>query len=184
MKFKKELEVLQKVDVIGAIIKEQRKNHGMTQVELAKELGFVPTCIANYESGRNQPGIRELKKLSQIFGVSVDYLVGNTSGVKNEIHADLKKIADHFGNLQFIKAGEKLSECGSVMARYFLVLQGVDFQDKEEVRKNLLEKMTEAKMMLVQSIYLLGMPLEGNALDAIVIGKIKGILEEIGEEIK
>ena len=39
-------------------------------------LNYGYTAIANYESGRNQPSIPDLKKIASIFNVSMDYLLG------------------------------------------------------------------------------------------------------------
>ncbi len=60
-------------------LRELRKEARMTQAQLAKNLSYGYTAIANYESGRNQPSIEGLIQLSNIFHVSVDYLLGATS---------------------------------------------------------------------------------------------------------
>ncbi len=57
-------------------LKELRKQHNMTQKKLAELLGYGYTAIANYESGRNQPSIKDLKRIVAIFNVSMDYLLG------------------------------------------------------------------------------------------------------------
>jgi transcriptional regulator with XRE-family HTH domain len=51
----------------------------LTQDELGKKLGYGRTTISAYESGRNEPSYDDLKKLSDLFCVSVDYLVGTTT---------------------------------------------------------------------------------------------------------
>lgn len=53
-----------------------RKKAGLTQAELAYKLDYGYTAISNYESGRNQPSISDLIRLSDEFGVTIDYLVG------------------------------------------------------------------------------------------------------------
>ncbi len=58
-------------------IKELRENLKLTQEDLAKKLGYVRTCVSSWESNRTQPNIDDLKKLSAIFGCTVDYLIGN-----------------------------------------------------------------------------------------------------------
>lgn len=57
-------------------LKELRKEKKMTQVKLGEMLNYGYTAIANYESGRNQPSIPDLKKIASIFNVSMDYLLG------------------------------------------------------------------------------------------------------------
>ncbi|MBM6828069.1 helix-turn-helix transcriptional regulator [Anaerotignum lactatifermentans] len=59
-------------------LKSLRKEKGLTQVKLGALLNYGYTAIANYESGRNQPGIADLKKIASIFDVSLDYLLGVT----------------------------------------------------------------------------------------------------------
>ena len=57
-------------------LKQLRKEKKMTQAKLGELLNYGYTAIANYESGRNQPAIADLKKISAIFDVSLDYLLG------------------------------------------------------------------------------------------------------------
>ena len=59
-------------------LKALRKEKKLTQTKLASELHYGYTAIANYESGRNEPNIRDLTKLANILNVSIDYLVGNS----------------------------------------------------------------------------------------------------------
>lgn len=57
-------------------LKALRKEKRLTQVKLGEMLNYGYTAIANYESGRNQPSIPDLKKIASIFNVSMDYLLG------------------------------------------------------------------------------------------------------------
>ena len=57
-------------------LKMLRKEKKMTQVCLGQMLNYGYTAIANYESGRNNPSIEDLKKIAAIFNVSMDYLLG------------------------------------------------------------------------------------------------------------
>ncbi len=57
-------------------LKILRKERRLTQVKLGEMLNYGYTAIANYESGRNQPSIPDLKKIASIFNVSMDYLLG------------------------------------------------------------------------------------------------------------
>ena len=59
-------------------LKALRKEKKLTQTKLASKLHYGYTAIANYESGRNEPNIRDLTKLANILNVSIDYLVGNS----------------------------------------------------------------------------------------------------------
>lgn len=56
-------------------IRELRIENGMTQADLAKELGIAPQTLSFYEKGR-EPNLEIVKSLSEIFHVSSDYLLG------------------------------------------------------------------------------------------------------------
>ena len=60
-------------------LKSLRKEKGITQGQLAEILNYGYTAISNYESGRNEPSIKDIKKISDFFDVSVDYLLGRTN---------------------------------------------------------------------------------------------------------
>lgn len=48
---------------------------GMTQEQVAKELGVTPSCITMWESGNRKPDIINLKKLAHILGCTTDELL-------------------------------------------------------------------------------------------------------------
>ena len=62
--------------LVNTYLKALRKEKKLTQVKLGEMLNYGYTAIANYESGRNQPSISDLKKIASIFNVSMDYLLG------------------------------------------------------------------------------------------------------------
>lgn len=59
-------------------LKELRKEKGYTQKELAELIGFSYQNLQKYEKGIAKPLNKNLIKLSEIFGVSVSYLLGET----------------------------------------------------------------------------------------------------------
>lgn len=63
---------------VGEIIQELRIEAGMKQNDLAKILNVAPSTISSYEQGINKPDYETLTKLSDLFQVNLDYLVGNT----------------------------------------------------------------------------------------------------------
>ena len=57
-------------------IRELRIKRGLTQVKLASILGVSKSVIRSYENGVHLPPYDILVRLSNIFGVSCDYLIG------------------------------------------------------------------------------------------------------------
>ena len=62
-------------------IAEQRKKLGLSQEELAIRLKISPKSISKYERGDRRPSYETLLGMSTIFGVSVDYLLGNDTSI-------------------------------------------------------------------------------------------------------
>lgn len=56
-------------------IHEQRRNMGLTQLQLARELKISPSTVGMYEQGRRTPDLETLIALSRLFHVSLDYLI-------------------------------------------------------------------------------------------------------------
>ena len=61
--------------MLGEKIKKYREEKKMTQAEVAEVLGVKPATISKYEAGTLEPNIESLKKLAELFGVSVDELL-------------------------------------------------------------------------------------------------------------
>lgn len=59
---------------IGLKIKYLRKQHNITQKDLARSLCVTSQAISKWENGKNMPDISVLPKVAQIFGVSIDEL--------------------------------------------------------------------------------------------------------------
>ena len=77
--------------IIGGIdmnLKQARKNKGMTQTEVAKALGINQNTYSYWENGKTKIDNESLAKLSDLFEVSIDYLLGisNSYGFLPEPH--------------------------------------------------------------------------------------------------
>lgn len=57
-------------------LKQLRESLGMTQDELAKKLNLTQSTIAYYESGRKMPTLENAIIITNLFGTSLDYMVG------------------------------------------------------------------------------------------------------------
>lgn len=60
----------------GKTLKELRLNAGLTQQQLAAQLGVTKTVVSYYELHTRTPSPEILVKLAAIFHVSSDYLLG------------------------------------------------------------------------------------------------------------
>ncbi len=78
------------------IIKQLRKEKGLTQEELGKIINVQKSAISKYETGRATPDLETIKILANFFNVTIDYLLDNniekTSNKK--VPKDLAKFLD------------------------------------------------------------------------------------------
>ena len=63
--------------MFGEKIKLYRENKKMTQNEVADILGVSSATISKYESGALEPNIESLKRLSELFEISIDELLND-----------------------------------------------------------------------------------------------------------
>lgn len=59
------------------IIKDYRKRKNLTQKQLADLLDVSDKAVSKWENGEGLPDIENLKRLSAVFNVSIDVLLGN-----------------------------------------------------------------------------------------------------------
>ena len=64
--------------IFSSRLRALRTKRGLSQPQLAKELGMIKQRVNNWESGLSLPSADVLVALSDYFGVSVDYLVGRS----------------------------------------------------------------------------------------------------------
>ena len=66
-------------ETLGKRIVANRKRVGMTQDQLAEQLGVTAQAVSKWENDQSCPDITMLPKLSRIFGISTDELLGNVT---------------------------------------------------------------------------------------------------------
>ncbi len=71
----------------GIKLKQIREKNGLTQQQLADIAAVSRATIAGYETKGRQPDYSVLLRLSEIFNVSVDYLIGGEFLQKQKTHS-------------------------------------------------------------------------------------------------
>lgn len=69
---------------IGARIEQLRKEKGLTQAELGKELGVKRETVNQWESNTRDLKTQRIIDLAQFFGVTADYLLGLSPYTRRE----------------------------------------------------------------------------------------------------
>ena len=52
-----------------------RKHKGLNQLKVAFDLNISREALSHYENGKRSPDIQMLRKLSEYFNVSIDFLI-------------------------------------------------------------------------------------------------------------
>ena len=68
--------------IIAKNLTELRKKNKLTQLELAKLLNYSDKAVSKWENGESVPGIEVLCKLSKIYNVSLDFIVGEKTNAQ------------------------------------------------------------------------------------------------------
>ena len=75
---------------LGKRIREERKKYHLTQEELSEKIDISDSYLGQIERGERGVTIQNLLKISQILGVSIDYLLSDS--------VDLERINDNLMN--------------------------------------------------------------------------------------
>ncbi|WP_226001652.1 helix-turn-helix domain-containing protein [Paenibacillus sp. BJ-4] len=107
----------------GTRIAELREHKGLKQEELAQSLGITRAALSHYEKNRRKPDFEILNKLADIFGVTIDYLVGRTSQPTAILDSDVREFVDQL----------ELSD-EDILRRFNLTIDGRTLSEEEAKR--------------------------------------------------
>ena len=79
-------------------IREVRKAKKLSQTELAEILHVHQTAVSQWENGKTEPDMDNLCRIADIFGVTVDYLLG--------VDTQSKTIDEQLSEIDFALSGE------------------------------------------------------------------------------
>ena len=66
------------------IIKDLRKQKKLSQQQVSEQLGITRVALSHYETGKREPNLRMLQKLSEFYNVSIDYIITGKDFIKSE----------------------------------------------------------------------------------------------------
>lgn len=104
----------------GARLKELRLEKNMQQSELGRLLNITNVAVSHYENDNRKPTPEIISKVSDIFNVSTDYLLGNTTSKRKyydltekdekNIEKTLEKLVEELDNGLYSKDMEEYDE--------------------------------------------------------------------------
>ena len=138
---------------IGKVIREHRKKIGMSQEELAKEVGVSRSAVAKWENNYGTPDIANIKIIALLFELSIDELLADegehseptenfyTQYLNKKCWIDLTGLNDGVDNVTLINQDEtslfylsSKGKKGTVSKKYLTEIKVLD-EDGPEVAK-------------------------------------------------
>ena len=75
--------------VTGAVIRELREKHRMTQLQLAEKLGVSDKTVSKWETGKGYPDITLLEPIARTFRISVTELISGNPILNANVSANM-----------------------------------------------------------------------------------------------
>lgn len=104
---------------LGERIQALRKENGFTQSVLAEKIQISLPQIVRYETKNVQPPADALKRIANVFGTSIDYLVNGDLNEKAQNSINDSKLLQHFKAIEGMNDEDK-SAIVKVIENYLL----------------------------------------------------------------
>lgn len=81
-------------------INDLRKKSGLSQKEFADLFNVHQTAVSQWETGKTTPDKETLIKIANYFGVSIDYLLGNTEQKEKPLVNEDEELTEYLDELK------------------------------------------------------------------------------------
>ncbi len=96
---------------IGERVRDIRKECGLTQEQLAEQVGLSRPAIANIEVGRQRIYLHDLDRMAEIFRVPLSEMIGEPSANRPELSRASRLLAENRSlKRRILKARNALKE--------------------------------------------------------------------------
>jgi transcriptional regulator with XRE-family HTH domain len=94
---------------LGRRIAEQRKARGITQAQLAEQLGIAQQTMAHYEGGVSRIAVETLTQAAAALGVSVEELIGTSTARTAGKRGPAPKLQQQLERVQALPKAQQLA---------------------------------------------------------------------------
>jgi transcriptional regulator with XRE-family HTH domain len=106
----------------GARLRALREEQGLYQKDLAEKLGLSQKTISNYENNERFPDQKTLRRIADLFNVSIDFLLDRT-----DIRSPVEIVAAHRSDDPILDLPENARQ--SVLSFIKMVKEELGIQD-------------------------------------------------------
>jgi transcriptional regulator with XRE-family HTH domain len=126
--------------ITGTVIRQLREQRGMTQAELAQQIGVSSKAVSKWETAKGLPDISLIEPLASTLGVSVWELMSGNAIVNRNISANILRskffVCPVCGNVIRAVGDAVVSCCG-------IVLPGLEAEEIDEEHSIRIEKVED-----------------------------------------
>ena len=127
----------------GEKIKEARKQCSLSQEQLSEKMAVSRSAVAKWETDKGIPDIENLKLLSKLLGVSIDYLLDNNESVDVSVIREAYNLSD-FGKGSKGKKKNLVIKEKFPNAEIYPLIGSLKLTKSEKIIDNLLGFFTDA----------------------------------------
>ena len=132
--------------ITGSTIKRLREAKGMTQLQLADEIGVSSKAVSKWETGKGLPDITLIEPLAKALGVSVMELMSGNTVINKNISSNILRskfyVCPVCGNIIRTSGDTLISCCG-------ITLPPLEAEEFDESHKITIEKVEDEHFITV-----------------------------------
>lgn len=132
--------------ITGATIKKLREEKGLTQLQLAENLGVTAKAVSKWETAKGLPDISLVEPLSKILGVSVMELMSGETVINKNLSSNILfskfYVCPVCGNVIHTTGATVISCCG-------ITLPALEADDVDEWHEISIENVEDEKFITV-----------------------------------
>ena len=123
---------------VGAFLKDLRREKGITQEQLAEELGVSGRTISRWENGNNMPDISLLVEIAEYFDVSIPEIIKGERE-SEDMKEEVKEVAEIMSDYaktekeQLVKSIRNMSLIGLAALLVYFVLDVTGVYDRNNL---------------------------------------------------
>ena len=133
--------------ITGATIKRLRESKGITQIELADQIGVGSKAVSKWETAKGLPDISLIEPLAKALGVSVTELMSGDTVINKNISCNILRskiyVCPVCGNIIHSSGDAVISCCG-------IVLPPLEAEETDDDHRIIIEKVEDEHFITVR----------------------------------
>ena len=138
--------------MLGNRLLAYRRREGMSQQQLADKLGVARSTVARWEKENNAPSVPEIKKISDLLGLSEQELLSEEDRVEDDTVSDLEETINDisYGVNEQRKVLEEISSKHSTSSDIEKLRDTIDVSKEQlEIQREILHQKKKKNVILL-----------------------------------